>query len=730
MNSRSVFFAVSAAAVAGVLLLQPRVSAQQAPQGPPPDVPGAQVVQEVRHDRSRPLREIPPTMEEVEGAREVQAPLHITRGPKKPVGFRDPVLQQSLPLASMPSATQSFEGVNNRNGVLPPDTNGDVGPNHYVQWVNLSLAIYTKSGALLYGPTNGSTIFSGFGGPCQTSNDGDPIVLYDERADRWVLTQFALPNYPNGPFYQCIAVSTTGDPTGTYNRYQFSFGKMNDYPKFGVWSDGYYMSFNQFAAGSGAWAGQGVAVFERAQMLNGRTARMVYFDMATKDRSLGGMLPSDLDGASPPAGAPNVFMQFDDTPDQLQLWAFHADWANTANASFTKIGTLATAAFDPDMCGYSRACIPQPGTTARLDAISDRLMYRLQYRNLGDYEAWVVNHTVDVDGTDRGGVRWYEIRKTNTAYAIHQQGTYSPDSNDRWMASAAMDASGNIAIAYNTSSSSLYPSVRYTGRLAGDPTGTMTQGEADIIAGSGSQTSTSSRWGDYSMLAVDPTDGCTFWATLEYQATTGSAPWRTRIASFKFPNCGTSTTPPDGAPSNLTATGASSSRIDLAWTDGSTNETGFYIERCTGSGCVDFAQVGSVGADVKAYSDLNLAASTTYTYRVRAYNSAGTSNYSNAAQGTTSAAPPPSTPTAPSSLTAQAMNKQRVKLSWKDNASNESYFEISRTPPFGSNPQVVANTTTYTDSGLTRGTTYTYTVRACNAAGCSGWSNAATATAR
>src|SRR5262249_6637886 len=233
-------------------------------------------------------------------------------------------------------------------GVLPPDTNAAVGPNHIVQWVNLSFAVWDKSGNLLSGPVAGNTIWSGLGGACQSRNDGDPIVLYDHLANRWVLSQFAMPNYPSGPFYQCIAVSTTGDPTGTYARYQFQISatKLNDYPKLAVWPDGYYMSMNQYVCSfvGCSWAGAGVAVFERAQMLSGGAARVVYQDLYNVDPNLGGMLPSSLDGPAPPAGTPNYFSQVDDdawgySPDQLQIWAFHADWSNTANATFTKVTT-------------------------------------------------------------------------------------------------------------------------------------------------------------------------------------------------------------------------------------------------------------------------------------------------------------------------------------------------------------------------------------------------------
>ncbi len=468
-------------------------------------------------------------------------------------GFQDPAWNEAAdtkgvsPLAVSAPLT-SFDGVNNVNGVLPPDTNGDIGPNHYMQWVNLSFAIYSRSGALLYGPAAGNTLWSGFSGACSTSNDGDPIVLYDHLADRWMVSQFALPNYPSGPYYQCIAVSQTGDPTGAWYRYQFTVSstKMNDYPHFGVWPDGYYMSVNQFTNGS-TWGGAGVVAFERDKMLLGQTARMIYFDLYSVDPNLGGMLPSDLDGPAPAAGTPNYFAEPDDNAngfpqDQVQVFAFHADWTNTANSSFTLSNALATAAFDSNMCNGSRNCIPQQGTTRKLDAIADRAMFRLQYRNFGSYQTLVLNHTVDVNNTDRAGLRWYELRNSGSGWSIYQQGTFSPDTTRRWMGSIAMNGQGEIALGYSASSSTLYPSIRYTGRLASDPAGTMPQGEGTLMSGTGNQTSTSSRWGDYSMLAVDPTDDCTFWYTNEYIQTSGTSPWRTRIGSFRVSSCGAAPT--------------------------------------------------------------------------------------------------------------------------------------------------------------------------------------------
>lgn len=454
-------------------------------------------------------------------------------------------IQDGLSGPSLASIGVNFEGVNNRNGTYPPDTQGDVGPNHYIQVVNVSFAIWDKTGTLLYGPADLNTIFDGFGGACETTNDGDPIVLYDHLADRWLISQFALPNFPRGPFYECIAISQTPDPTGAWYRYEFAWSgtKMNDYPHFGVWEDGYYMAVNQFTEIDLDWAGQGVAVFERDAMLNGDPARMIQFDLFSTNPDLGGMLPADLDGPAPPSGTPNVFLEMDDDawgvfiPDQVQVFEFHTDWAVPANSTFTKVGTLYPASFDTDLCGYARNCIPQPGGIA-LDAISDRLMYRVQYRDFGEYQAMVVNHTVDVNGGDHAGIRWYELRNSGSGWSIYQQSTFSPDSDHRWMGSMAMNGRGEIALGYSVSSTATYPSIRFTGRLPGDPLNQMTQGESTIIAGTGYQTGPDGRWGDYSMMSVDPVDDCTFWYTQEYYATSaGFINWQTRIASFQLQNC-------------------------------------------------------------------------------------------------------------------------------------------------------------------------------------------------
>jgi len=444
----------------------------------------------------------------------------------------DPVVQDYMGnIMQARDVTQNFDGVGNVNGVFPPDTEGDVGPNHYYQMINLSFAIYDKEGNKLYGPVNNSTLWEGFIGPWTGTNDGDPIVLYDEEADRWMASQFAI-NTSNNTYWELIAISETGDPTGSYYQYAFQFPAFNDYPKFGVWHDAYYATFNMF----GSYNRAAAAAFERDKMLQGdSTARMVLFDMPASSDAFN-MLPADFDGAAPPSTSPNYFIYFNDDywgypDDQLRIWEFEVDWTDPDNSTFQEVKTVVTEAFDSFLCDAPRSrCIPQPNTNTKLEAISDRLMYRLQYRNFGTYQTMVTNHTVDV-ANGQAGVRWYELRNNNdgNGWYIYQQGTYAPDGENRWMGSVAMNSKGNIALGYTVSSDSTYPSIRYTGRTANATLGEMNLQEVELICGTSSQYNYS-RWGDYSCMSVDPVDDSTFWYTQEYM---GGA-WKTRIASFNF----------------------------------------------------------------------------------------------------------------------------------------------------------------------------------------------------
>jgi hypothetical protein len=490
----------------------------------------------------------------------------------------DPALQSSPGTAAAPTVGLNFEGVGQGfrgpSGAFsvnsaPPDTNGAVGPNHYVQIVNESFAIFNKSGTAIYGPVPTNTLWSGFGGGCQTNDDGDATVVYDRAADRWIFQQFSV---SSTPFLDCVAVSTSGDPTGSYSRYAFSYSNFPDYPKLGVWPDGYYVTFNMFNSSGTSFLGPEICALDRANMLAGQPATQQCKTLGTND---GGMLPSDNDGAmSPPAGAPNDIVEFG--TNSLKVYRFHLDWANTANTTLTGPTTISVAAFTP-ACNGGGTCIPQSGTSQQLDSLADRLMYRLEYRNFGDHDALVVNHSI-VAGSSVG-VRWYELRNvTSGTPTVYQQGTYAPDSSYRWMGSAAMDGNGDIGLGYSVSSSTMHPAIRFTAHTTSDPLGVMGQGEASIIEGAGSQTGSIfqplSRWGDYSSLSVDPSDDCTFWYTTEYLASTGSFNWHTRIGTFKLDGCGVSATPDfslNASPSSQTvpqAGGSTSYSVTITPTSG------------------------------------------------------------------------------------------------------------------------------------------------------------------
>jgi hypothetical protein len=449
----------------------------------------------------------------------------------------------------LPRTLLTFDGIANINSMAPADPNGDIGPAHYVQIVNASFAVFSRSGQLLVGPVAINHLWSGFGGECELTNRGDPIVLYDELADRWLISQLAFFNKSTGPYYQCVALSQGSDPGGAYYRYAFKISDtlLNDYPKLGVWPNGYTLTVNLFAFGS-SFAGPGVGVFERDKMLAGDPqARLIFLPL---EGNTGGMLPADLDGQPPPRPTPGLFVQFNDdmleNVDMLRVWELQADWEAPEDTRLSEVGRLLVARFDSDLCGYSQNCIPQKGTNVRLDAISSLLMYRLQYRNFGGYEALVLNHTVDVGGgpaapdEERAGIRWYELRRTNgQTWKVFQQGTFGPDDGlHRWMGSAAMNGRGELAIGYSVSGTGLFPSIRYAGRLAADPAGTLTIGEGALWDGGGHQTLPTGRWGDYSMLAVDPLDDCTFWYTQEYYPQSSYASWHTRIGAFQLNGCG------------------------------------------------------------------------------------------------------------------------------------------------------------------------------------------------
>jgi len=525
------------------------------PSGPSDDTQ-VQVIRANVHDVSPPLSElaklpVPDTFElHVHEAEPLRPIPHMRL--QSAVQQPDPVVQNAIGGPNIPSSTVNFEGMG--AGMVgfvldsaPPDTDGDIGPNHYVQIVNEGVTVFSRTGTKLLGPiptknlwmdTSGMSSFQ----PCDTTDDGDGVVRYDRIADRWVIAQFSV-NQGIGPFFECIAVSTTPDPTGSYYRYKFQFDNFPDYPKMALWPDAYYFSFNMFTTTT--FAGARVCAFDRMKMLAGAVATMQCFNTAP---SFGGLLASDLDGPTlPPTGSPNFLVALDTTA--LDFWKFHVDFAIPTNSTFTGPTTIPVAAYTP-LC-HGGTCVVQPNTTNKLESLADRLMNRLVYRNFADHEALLVSHAVTA-GTG-GGVRWYELRNPATIPRIFQQGTYAPDSAFRWMSSMAFDSAGNIGLGFSISSSTINPGIRYTGRLVTDAPGIMGQGEATIIAGTGSQTGALTRWGDYSSMNIDPADDCTFWYTQEYMVNSGTFNWHTHIGAFtfKFNNILTATGLPLAIPDNF-----------------------------------------------------------------------------------------------------------------------------------------------------------------------------------
>lgn len=452
----------------------------------------------------------------------------------KPVGL-DPMQQKDyspaqankalgVNVAGMPSVTS------------PADPTVDVGPNHVIQMINgtsgSTFQIWDKSGNVV----QGSTIFDNFmnsasvNGSPNWSGAGDPIVVYDARADRWLLSEFDMSNN------LLIAISTTADPTGSYYTYTVNMPAFPDYPKYSVWEDEYVVTAN---IGS-----SDIVALPRADMLAGTTSSAQMFTQANFGTiGFQASTPVNMDGTTvPPTGTPAMVMRMTDdawtgaNADALEIWELDIDWATPGNSTFTLATTLGVSAFDSGLCGYtSFQCIPQPGTSTILDPLRELLMNRIHYRNFGTHESIVCCHSVDLDGNDWAGIRWYEVRRTGGtggSWSVYQEGTYSPDSDHRWMPSIGISATGNIGLAYNVSSSSTFPSLRYTGRKDCDPLNTMTEGETVIVAGTASNNS--NRYGDYNALGLDPTDGETFWFTGMYN-TSGNA--STRVAAFSLPGC-------------------------------------------------------------------------------------------------------------------------------------------------------------------------------------------------
>ncbi len=513
-------------------------------------------------------------------------PLVTGAGAAGEAAFVDPLLKFNAAMAPlvMPGPSFTFEGVNSAdrlavfgNQVMPPDTQGDVGPNHYVSMVNGPVGIYNKTTGVLAAPLfKLSSLFSGFPADnvCRTTDNGDPIVMYDSLADRWIITQFGFISTGSPPWFECIVVSQTADPTGPYFAYAFrtpDVGTFPDYPKLGVWTDAYYMTDHQngFLAPPGAaGGGTGFFAFDRAKMLAGDpTATFIYFNRPTPGE--GGILPSDIDGISPPpVGTSQLLFRFTADEfggaftDAVVPYEFIPNFATPGASTLTVLSPIAVAAFDARQPS-GRADVEQPApavATENLDSLNDRAMFQTSYHNLGTQAAPINSYTitwgVNVSGAGAGtlvattftsGIRWTEMRRDLAGVVtIRDQGTHAAtDVNgatgtNLFMPHIAQDHMGNIAVGYTASSTTVFPGVRWAGRTGAAPTSSLNEGEAVMFAGTGVQRQTNSRWGDYSSMSIDPSDSCTFYYHQEYRDAANNAnafAWNTRVGRFQYPTC-------------------------------------------------------------------------------------------------------------------------------------------------------------------------------------------------
>jgi len=581
--------------------------------------PVPQVGQAAAHDVSPPMRDVnvPPRFPQ---GFQVEVPMKVPadRGRGNASQGQDPLRQTDAGpfpgAAATLQPTLNFPGLSDDDNaatiggrVVPPDTNGDIGPDHYVQYINLIWAVWNinrdtngvpTSATLAAGfPKAGNSFWAGFTGSpaadaCRNNNNGDPIVLYDHLAGRWFVSQFSI-----NEGVQCVAISTTGDPTGSYQRWAFvvSPGENNDYPKFGLMPDAYYLSLRDFPSNDGTFAG--FVAFDRVAMLAGSaTPTFVKFSLPCLAADCpDGVQPPHLEGPAPPAGTPGMFVKaWDDDfegpltgGDGYRLWSFVPNFATPGLSTFTELPFVPSGdGWDSTVCGFfQRGCIPQPrrGGGERLDPLDELQMYRVQYRHFTGHDSMVLNTTVDADGGDTAGIRWAELRSSGGGWSVFQEGTFAPaDGENRWMGSAAMNGSGDIALGYSLSSNGSFPSVRYTTRTASDPAGTLPGGEVELVAGTGSQTSSSNRWGDYSSMSVDPVDDCTFWYTQEYYENTGSFDFKTRIGAFGGPSCGGATCTPTES-SEVTCDDGQDNDCDLAIDCADSDCAG--DPACGGGGC-------------------------------------------------------------------------------------------------------------------------------------------------
>ena len=512
----------------------------------------------VRNDTSRPLREIIADIGPVQSRSAESLPLIENQFLKAPQaerpalapGFgvlRAPKYQTEASREVTPPTIASFNGLGVGNGAngMPPDTNGDVSPTHYIQWINTSWGIFNKTTGTQIGLTvAGNSFWNGFGGDCQNTNAGDPLAIWDDTAERWVMSQFVT----RAPFKQCVAVSATSDPLGAYHRYEFTSPIFGDYPHIGVWTDeggtqnAYLMVTHDFSGSPLTFQGASFVAMERDKMLAGQPAGVVRFS----GFNAYGTQPIHLDGQlKAPTGACPTFVHFDEADSSYLFWDLCLNWTTPGSSTITNTPqrVLSGSTFRPNF-----AQVPQAGTAQRLDGFGSNIMFRAAARTFPAgapfTTALVINHHV-LGPADQGAIKWVQFDLQQGAgtpaamtKSIVDEGTFAPDTSSRWMGSVAIDKNGNIGVGYTRSSSTTNPTIMLTSRKLGDAPGVLRDETACTPPTTGSQTSTSGRWGDYSSMSVDPSDDCTFWHTNEWYPSTSSGSYQTRICSFVLDGCG------------------------------------------------------------------------------------------------------------------------------------------------------------------------------------------------
>ncbi len=432
---------------------------------------------------------------------------------------------------------QNFEGQNTT--AEPPDANCMAGTSHVMQTVNFSYAIYSKTGNQIIAPTSLDSLFKGL--PNMIFFSGDPLIIYDESASRWVAVGITIDPANKTSNYVDFAVSKTDDPTGEWYRWAFKTEGIPDFEKVGVWKNGYYM-------GTNTDHNNNIFVIERDSMIAGaanpRIVKFINPWISHSEITFNVTMPVDTDGPFAKDNSPGIFMSLNDdavsgSADALWIYECSVNWDTIVNSTFKRVQQLLVEPFNGNF-GSNFNNIVQKGTPIKLEANPSVLSYRAQYRNFDTVETIMCNHTVNIDGNGHAGIRWYELQKKDSLWSIRQQSTYGPDEHNRWMGSIAMNSNHEIALGYSITSSNLFPGIRYAAQSAeanANATDVLDIAE-ETIQESTNYSVFSQRWGDYSCMSVDPVDNETFWFTTEYIKTTFGK--QTKIAAIKIDPTGLS----------------------------------------------------------------------------------------------------------------------------------------------------------------------------------------------